>query len=265
MAPPSTDLFAPGVWPAFVYLSTRLTGMMIVAPFWSLAAVPRTVRGAIVVALAALLAPLGPVSPAPVSPLTMPAIMATELLIGLAIGLAAAIVSQALLVASEVVSLQMGLSLGQLLVPSAETGGAGLSQLYGLLGLAAFVGVGGPLAFIEAVARSAAEVPPGTAIDSAATALGVLGAVGKIFGYAIQIAAPVLLAVTVANIGIGIISRAVPQLNAMAMSFAVTVGVGLMMLGVSIGAVAGLTSRWFGESPAVADALVRGLVGGGGR
>lgn len=261
----TSDLLTPGLWPTFVLVSTRLTGMILVTPFWSLSFVPRTIRGATVVVLSAILTPLVPPVSAPDHPVALPVPVLSELVIGLAIGLAAALVSQALTLASEVVALQMGLSLGQLFTPSADTGGAGLSQLYGLLGLAVFVAIGGPTDFVEAVARSFDHIPPGTIIAPRPTAMAMLASVGRLFGYAIQIAGPVMLAVTAANLAIAIVSRAVPQLNAMAMSFAVTVGVGLMMLGVSLTALAGLAGRWYSQAPATAAAVVRELAPGEAR
>ena len=260
-----STLFAPGAWPTFVLVSARLSGLMLIAPFWSMATIPRSVRGAVVVVLAAVLVPLAPIVPFPEQAIAIPVPLMSELVVGLGMGLAAAIVSQALLLASEVVALQMGLSLGQLFIPSAETGGAGLSQLYGLLGIAVFVAVGGPTSFIETLARSLAQIPPGTIVgfDRGGTVL--LGVVGQLFAYAIQIAGPIVLAVTLTNIGIAIISRAVPQLNAMAMSFAITLGVGLMMFGATVSALSGLTGRWLTQAPALADAVVRELAPGDGR
>ncbi len=259
------QLFSPTSWPAFVLISCRLAGLMVVAPLWSLASIPRTVRGALVVVLAAVLVPMSPTPPFPEQVVSIPIPMLSELVIGLGIGIAAAVVTQAMMLASEVVSLQTGLSLGQLLAPSIDTGGPAMGQLYGLLGLAVFVSVGGPVSLLEALARSLDQLPPGTVIgfDGGATAL--LGVAGHLFGYAVQICGPVMVAVTVSNVAIAIISRAVPQLNAMAMSFAVTLGVGLLMFGASLPLVVRVVGRWSTEAPAVADAVVREMTPPGGR
>jgi flagellar biosynthetic protein FliR len=249
-------LFSPTSWPAFVLISARLAGLMVVAPIWSLASMPRTVRGAMVVVLAALLVPTSPSPPFPDQILSAPVPILTELLIGLGIGLAAAVVTQALMLASEVVALQTGLSLGQLLSPSIDTGGPALSQIYGLLGLSVFVSIGGPVLMLEALAESLQQVPPGTMIAFEGGGASLLRVTGQVFGYAVQIAGPVMVAVTVTNVAIAIISRAVPQLNAMAMSFAVTLGVGLLMFGASLPLVVRALGRWTAGAPAVAHSVV---------
>ena len=42
-----SGLLAPGSWPAFVLISARLSGLMLLAPFWSMVSIPRSVKGAI--------------------------------------------------------------------------------------------------------------------------------------------------------------------------------------------------------------------------
>ncbi len=260
-----SQLFSPTSWPAFVLISCRLAGLMVVAPIWSLASVPRTVRGAFVVVIAAVLVPMSPAPPFPDRILSIPLPMLSEFVVGLGIGMAAAVIIHAMLLASEVVALQTGLSLGQLLSPSIDTGGPALSQLYGLMGLAVFVSVGGPMSLIEALARSLDQVPPGSIIAVEGGGAALLRVAGQIFGYAVQIAGPVMVAVTVTNVAIAIISRAVPQLNAMAMSFAITLGISLLMFGVSLPLVVRAVGRWSVEAPNVAGAVVGELSAAGAR
>jgi flagellar biosynthetic protein FliR len=160
-----------------------------------------------------------------------------------------------------VVALQTGLSLGQIISPSIDTGGPALGQLYSLLGLAVFVSVGGPASSLTSVANSLQRIPPGSPIVFDGGAMALLATTGQLFGYAVQIAAPVMVAVTVTNVAIAIINRAVPQLNAMAMSFAITLGVGLLMFGVSLPLVVRTMSRWVTQAPTTAASLVELMAG----
>jgi len=256
---PLAALFAPGSWPAFVLISTRLAGLMVVAPFWSMLSLPRSARGAIVVVLAAMLVPASPKPAFPDKILAIPLPLMTELVIGLGLGLGAAVIVQAMTLASEVVALQTGLSLGQVLTPNLETGGPAITQLYGLLGLAAFVALGGPLLLLDGLAGSLQAIPPGGGATLGAVGPTVLRLTGAVFAHAVQIAAPVMVALTVTNVAMAILSRAVPQLNAMAMSFAVTLGVGLLTFGLSLPLLVRVTSRWVAAIPASIDAIVGAL------
>jgi flagellar biosynthetic protein FliR len=255
-----SSLFAPGSWPAFVLISARLTGLVALAPFWSMASIPRSVRGALIVVIAAGLVPVVAKPAFPDHVLEMPVPIMMELVVGTAIGLAAAAINYALMLASEVVSLQTGLSLGQVLAPNLDLGGPAISQIYALLGLTTFVAIGGPVMLLGAVTRSLAEFPPGAVAGLAGGAHGVLAMTGSVFTYAVQIAAPVMVALTVTNVAMAILSRAVPQLNAMAMSFAVTLGVGLVMLGASLPVMVALVTRWFQSVPLGTDGLLRSLL-----
>jgi flagellar biosynthetic protein FliR len=208
--------------------------------------------------------PLVPPAAFPDRVLDIPWPLLTEFAIGTATGLAAAVVVHALLLASEVVALQTGLSLGQVLTPNIESGGPALGQLYGLLGLGVFVSFGGPVMLLEGIARSFRIVPPGGAIGFDGSTMAALRLSGQVFTHAIQIAAPVVAALTVTNIGMAILSRAVPQLNAMAMSFAVTIAVGLLMLGLSLPVLVRAVGRWTDGLPVEIEAAVGAMrpVGG---
>ena len=54
---------------------------------------------------------------------------------------------------------------------------------------------------------------------------------GTVFAVAVRAAAPIIAALLLANLGLAILSKAVPQLNAMAVGFPITIGLGLVVLG----------------------------------
>ena len=58
------------------------------------------------------------------------------------------------------------------------------------------------------------------------------------------------------NIALAILSRAVPQLNAMMVSFPLTIGVGLLMFAVSLPNVSIVVARWVQDLPAGIDGLL---------
>ncbi len=265
MASATSALLAPGNWPAFVLISARMSGLMLLAPFWSMVSIPKSVKGAVVVVLSALLVPTAARPAFPDHFVQFPLPLMMEFTLGLGIGIAAAVVVHALILASEVVALQTGLSLGQVLTPNIDTGGPALGQIYGLLGLAVFVAAGGPVMMIEALARSVVQHPPGVMISFADGPIVLLRLTGSLFGYAIQIVGPVMVALTVTNVAMAILSRAVPQLNAMAMSFAVTLGVGFVIIGLSLPVLLRVLGRWFVAVGADTDALVGAMVGAGVR
>lgn len=251
-----TQLLAPWAWPGFVLISTRLTGLVLVAPFWSMFGVPRTVKGAVVVVLAGVLLQGAPRVAYPDHPLELALPLATEFIVGVTIGLVAAALQHALTLASEVVALQTGLSFGQLFTGSVENGGPALTQLYGYLGLTVFVALGGHLILLEGLAGSLRTIPPGTLGQLGGGSDVALAAMGTLFSNAIQVAAPVSVTLTVTNLAMAILSRAVPQLNAMAMAFGISIGLALLMFGAALPILVRVVGRWVGGLPDAVDAVI---------
>jgi flagellar biosynthetic protein FliR len=87
-------LLTPDRWPTFVLVSARVGGLMMVAPLWSMTAMPHAVRAAITVVLAALLAASAPVAPMPAEGLDAILPIGADFAVGIAIGLATLLLVQ---------------------------------------------------------------------------------------------------------------------------------------------------------------------------
>jgi flagellar biosynthetic protein FliR len=85
---------------------------------------------------------------------------------------------------------------------------------------------------------------------------------GKVCVAAIQIAAPVIAALLLANVGLGIVARLVPQMNVFILSFPVTIGVGLIMLAGALPYYTGLLRGVFGQLQSSMHIVMQLLAGG---
>ena len=79
MTPLFERLMAPGAWPLLACLTARVGGLFLIAPLWSLSAVPRPVRTALVVLISLALLPGAPAVGVPSDPVGMPLTFATEI------------------------------------------------------------------------------------------------------------------------------------------------------------------------------------------
>jgi flagellar biosynthetic protein FliR len=75
----------------------------------------------------------------------------------------------------------------------------------------------------------------------------LVGLLSTAFVVAVQIAAPVMAALLLANVGMGIVARLVPQMNVFILSFPVTIGVGMIMLAGTLPYYTGLLRGLFGQ------------------
>jgi flagellar biosynthetic protein FliR len=252
-----SQAFAPQNWPTFVFVSARLGGMMLAAPLWSMSVMPRRVRAAITVLLAMLLLPTTPRVELSGEFLDLPIPLAMELVVGLAIGLTAAVIVQGVALAGEVVSLQMGLSIANILSPDPDLQVPALGQLKTLLALLLYVGVGGHLILLQGLAESLRVLPPGRPLDFVPGAGAATQLFGSLFSCAVHAAAPAMVTLLLANVALALLSRAVPQLNAMMVGFPLTIGVGLVTAGASLPYVGGVISGWLRGLPGSVEVILR--------
>lgn len=247
--------FAPEKWAAFVAITARVGGFVFMAPGFSGAMMPGSVRTALTVLLAVFLLPGAPSTPLPDEFLDLPLPLAAELAIGMVIGLAAAVIVQALALAGEVMSLQMGLSIAPALSPVPEMQVVGVGQVTSLLGVVIYLGMGGHLLLLRGLADSLVVLPPGGGYALGAGGVTATQLATTVFTCAVSAAAPVMVALLLTNLAMAIMGRAVPQMNAMMMSFPITVGVGLLTFGLSLPIVSTTVAGWLHGLPASLSGL----------
>jgi flagellar biosynthetic protein FliR len=264
LAPDLFSAFAPDRAPAFVLVTARVGGLMLTAPLWSMTVMPRTLRAAITVVITLALLPHVPPMHLPEEILALPLPIAMEGMVGIAIGLTGAVLIQALALAGEVIALQMGLSLGPALSPSPDVQVSGVAQLKTILGLFLYTSIGGHLMLLGSLADSLRILPPGSGFGFSAGIAPITAMFGTLFSCAVRVAAPAMVALLVTNVALAILSRAVPQLNAMMVAFPLTIGVGLIVVGAALPVISGVTQGWIVALPAASRGVLDAFVPAGG-
>lgn len=208
----------------------RVLGLFTSAPILSQRSVPIRLRVSVSLAIATLVAPLIPptVGLDIASPNGWLAV-ASEALIGFAIGFVARVVLTAVEVAGETVGLQMGLSFAGFFDPDSGQMN-GVSRLLNTLSLWAFVAVNGPALLIAAVVHSFDVIPPASMLGDWITRIQPAALGAGVFELGVMIALPFMALLLFVNLGLGVVSRIAPQLNIFAIGFPVTIGAGLVLL-----------------------------------
>jgi flagellar biosynthetic protein FliR len=234
----------PAHWPTLALVSGRMVGLMLAAPLWSMADVPKSFRGAMVIVFTLIVLPTVPSATLPPDYLGFVLPLASELALGLAIGLVGAVFMAGVGLAGEVAALQMGLNLGPSLSPMADATVTGVGELENLLALCLYVTLRGHVVLLSGVAGSFQAIPPGVAVDMGDGGRAVAALAGTVFSVAVRVAAPIMVALLLANLGLAILSRAVPQLNAMAVAFPITIGLGLLTFGAALPYTGSFVGGW---------------------
>lgn len=105
-----------------------------------------------------------------------------------------------------------------------------LSNLFLMLSLLLFLELNGHHLALLALLRSFTLVPAGSAVLGGSWAQVVLTVLAGSMSLALRLAAPVLAAVAITDITLGMLGRAVPQLNVLMLALPVKAGVALLVL-----------------------------------
>jgi flagellar biosynthetic protein FliR len=237
----------------FFLVLARVSPLFLLAPLFSSNLIPPRVRGIVAVALAIGLAPIVAQKRIPLETFQFAGLVGKELLVGLAFAFTLGALFAALSVAGTFLDTSIGFSFGSIIDPISGSSAAVLSQLYALIGVLVFIAIGGDAWVIQGLARTYELVPIESFPALGSITAGTLKAFVGIFGAAIQVAGPVLLALILTDAAFGMVSRVVPQLNVFAVGFAAKIVVGLLILGVTLPFMAGWLTDELEHS--VSDAL----------
>jgi flagellar biosynthetic protein FliR len=237
----------------FMLVIARIAPLFLVAPLFSSKMVPARVRGVAAVALAVGLAPLATKGRhVPLDVMTLSALAVKELLVGLAFALAISVLFGAVTAAGSLADTLIGFSFGALVDPVTGSNATVLSQAYSLVGVAVFIAINGDAWVIQGLHRTYDLVPLVGYPALGPMVAGVQHAFTGIFAAALELAAPVVLAVVITDAAFGVVARVVPQLNVFAVGFPAKVMVGLLVIGVSLPFAAGWISDELQRSVAAA-------------
>ena len=182
-------------------------------------------------------------------------VIAREAGIGLALAMAGRLVIAAAEAAGALIGLQIGFSYATVVDPQSSARNNLLASLYGLIATLTFFAIDGHHALLRALAQSYTTLPIGTgAVDQ--TLVATIGSMaGVIFSVAVRLAAPLVVALFVAEVVLGVISRAAPQLNLGSLSFTIRAALGLFILAQVVGFVPELLRQMAAEAMTSALAL----------
>jgi flagellar biosynthesis protein FliR len=241
-------------WPAL-----RVSGFVLTAPATSETSIPGPVKIVLTLALAFVLAPLVQV-PAGLSIFSADGMLSAvlEIFIGVSIGLVVQVAFEALNFAGQSISLTMGLGFATLVDPQHGAQTPVLGQMFMIFGTLTYLSIDGHLMLINALAESFKHLPIGAAHmgHDFPMALVLWGA--RVFDTGLLIALPLVIALVIVNAGLGVVTRAAPQLNLFAIGFTITLMSGFFVLLVGLDGIMSSISNLLNSALAAVPELIRG-------
>lgn len=248
---------------AFIFPLARIGALMMAAPVFSNAAVPQRMRLIWALVVTVAMVPALPSMPAvPAGSWIGLGILAQQILIGVLLGFTLRIVFTAIDVAGQLIGLQMGLSFATFYDPINASQTPVIAEFLSLLTTLIFLAMNGHLLAFSALAESF-RLMPVTLAPLAANGISVMISwAATIFIAGVLLSLPLVAALMIANIAMGVLSRVAPSLNLFAVGFPVTLAAGFLVILVSLPYFGAAMEKLFDQGFMAMAAVMRAGAGG---
>lgn len=217
----------------FCLVLVRATTWAMICPPFNAPSIPVRVRVGVSVALSFLLAERVGEQVGDLGTAALVGALFTQIIAGLLLGFFVFALFSAVQMAGEVLDLQVGFSMGSVLDPLSGNNSTPLGRFHQLLGVAILFAINGHVIVTRAFIRSVERAPMGDLnVDNALSALTSL--LGTLLMAAIEIALPLLTALFCAELALGFLGKAAPQLNILVIGFAVKSFITFLLLGATL-------------------------------
>jgi flagellar biosynthetic protein FliR len=222
--------------PVFVLVLFRVAGLMLGAPLFGSANIPKRIKALLAIVLAYGLSLSIPQVQLPASIWSLATGIAGELLFGWAMGMALSFVFIAVSWSGEIIGQQLGINLGEVFDPQHAKSSSPVGDMYFMLALVTFLLCGGHRQMIQGIRESFDALPllsVGITQSLLDLLLDLLHAATLL---AMQIAAPMLLTMLVVDLAMGFIGKTMPQFNVLSSGIALKslVGTGVLLASLTL-------------------------------
>lgn len=227
---------------ATMLAAVRITAFLMIAPPFSHGAIPARIKAMLAIGLS--LAVGTSLAPGYRSLDTAPFLgaLVLQLAAGALLGFLVLAVFSAVQAAGSLIDVFGGFQLAQAFDPQSMVNGAQFTRLFQLTAVVLLFASDGYQLIIAGLARSFAAVPVDGVFDIAGPAALMTDVVGQLLLAAVQIAGPLVLVLFLADVGLGLVTRVAPALNAFALGFPLKIALTLVLAGVVFVTLPGIVS-----------------------
>ena len=245
--------------PEVVLVMGRVGALFFSAPFLGGPFIPGTVKALLTLAITLTLVPILP--PIPITgSAALIVMLARELLIGTAFGWLLGVYVAGIRMGGEFINRHAGFSAAENFDPEADIGAGPIGDLFQLAAVLLIFALDLHLWFITALAHSFSAIPAGVwHLGDGWNAL-VVRAVEDHWKIATVLSFPVLTAIMLITVAEGVLTRAIPQINLMSLSFAIKIVVSVGVVAAGLPATVAFIGSVLILMQGTAEALLRGFM-----
>lgn len=235
---------------AVMLAGVRIIAFLVIAPPFAHNAIPLRIKAMLAIGVAVAVSPA--VTKGYLSPDTAGFILGllAEIVTGAALGFLVYLVFAAVQSAGSLVDLFAGFQLASAFDPQGMINGAQFTRLFQMTAMVLLFASDGYQLVLGGLTRTFTALPLGGALDLTRPVQAMITAATGMFLAALQIAGPLVVVLFLADVGLGLLTRVAPALNAFSLGFPLKIFLTLMLGGVV-----------FAVLPRVVSALVQQMAG----
>lgn len=227
---------------AVALASLRMVAFLVIAPPFSYNGFPAQVKGMLAIGLAIAVAPRVGAGYQSGDTGAFLLDMVRELAVGATLGFLVFLVFSAIQSAGSLIDLFGGFQLAQAFDPQSMINGAQFTRLFQLTALALLFASGGYQLIIGGLVRTFDAIPLAGGLNLADPAKEMVTGLSQMFLAALQIAGPLIVVLFLADVGLGLLTRVAPALNAFALGFPLKIMLTVVLAGIVVVALPGVVS-----------------------
>jgi flagellar biosynthetic protein FliR len=220
---------------ALIFPLARILALIASAPIFGNKEVPARIKVSIALAISFVIAPTLNI-PADLDPASAQGlfVLMQQIVAGIIIGFSIRLIFAAVEMAGDLAGMQMGLGFASFYDPQNASFTPVVAQFLGIIAALVFLAANGHLYMLSALADSFRDFPIGVGVPSANAFRTMAEWGGSLFSHALQFSLPLIGALLITNLALGILTRSAPQLNIFAVGFPITIAIGFTALMLTI-------------------------------
>ncbi|WP_439593537.1 flagellar biosynthetic protein FliR [Microbacterium sp.] len=209
----------------------RITAFLVFAPPFSHTAIPMRIRAMLGVGLGLAVSPVAAAGYERLDTGAFLLALAGQAITGALLGFLVLLIFSAIQSSGYLIDTFGGFQLAQAFDPGMAINGAQFTRLFQMTAIVLLFASDGYQLVLGGLFRSFDAVPVTGMIDLGRPAEAMVAAIGQMMLSAVQIAGPLLIVLFLADVGLGLVTRVAPALNAFAMGFPIKIGLTLLLVG----------------------------------
>jgi flagellar biosynthetic protein FliR len=220
----------------FLLVFVRITGIFMMTPIFGSRNIPARVKAGLALIIAYVLFPLvfNNMAVLPESFIPYILLVAGELIVGLIIGFVSSLLFSAIQMAGQILDMQIGFGIINMIDPLSGQQAPLIGNFKYILALITLLSINGHHVLLSALFASFKLIPVTGVVLPVALAEFMVMMITSMFVIALKISLPVLIALLLTDIALGILARTMPQMNIFVVGVPGKIIIGLFVLSIAL-------------------------------